>query len=94
MSDQTNTENVKVVVRVRPLSETEKNSNFKNIISVDSVNNSIKIASTNAGNGYNDVEKIFTFDHVFGPTSTQVYDCQVLNCVPNVQLRFFFVSLP
>ncbi len=70
-------ENVKVVVRVRPLSETEKTAGYKTVVKVDSVNNSIILrAQNNGANGtgqsYNDVDRSFVFDSVFGQESSQV----------------------
>ena len=36
-------ENVKVVVRVRPMNDTEKNQDFRNIVRVDTINGSIQV---------------------------------------------------
>lgn len=65
-------ENVSVVVRVRPMSESEKTQSFKNVVTADGVSNSIKINNPNAGNSYNDLERSFTFDHVFASETSQV----------------------
>jgi hypothetical protein len=40
-------ENVKVVVRVRPLNEKELAADYRNIISVDSINGSVKLSHLN-----------------------------------------------
>ena len=65
-------ENVKVVVRVRPLSESEKNTGYFNIVTVDSVNNGITISNKNVASSINEMDKTFTFDSVLGQESSQV----------------------
>ena len=40
-------ENVKVVVRVRPLNEKEMGADFRNIISVDSINGMVTLQNLN-----------------------------------------------
>ena len=40
-------ENVKVVVRVRPLNDKELAADYRNIISVDSINGSVKLSHLN-----------------------------------------------
>jgi len=40
-------ENVKVVVRVRPLNEKEMAADYRNIIQVDSINGTIKLSHLN-----------------------------------------------
>ncbi|XP_046644917.1 kinesin-like protein KIF3A [Daphnia pulicaria] len=84
-------ENVKVVVRVRPLSETEKTAGYKTVVKVDSVNNTIILrAQNNGANGtgqsYNDVDRSFVFDSVFGQESSQmeVYNHAARPLVQNV----------
>jgi len=63
-------ENVRVVVRVRPLNEKECNSAFKSIVNVDTVTNTVIVNNPNAQAG--EPPKTFTFDLVFGPDSKQV----------------------
>lgn len=72
-------ENVKVVVRVRPLSESERTAGYKTVVKVDSVNNCVILRSQNNGtNGgvaahsYNDIDRSFVFDSVFPQESSQV----------------------
>ena len=36
-------ENVRVVVRVRPMNDTEKNQDYRNIVQVDNINGSIQV---------------------------------------------------
>ena len=38
-------ENVRVVVRVRPMNDTEKNQDYRNIVHVDTINGSIQVHS-------------------------------------------------
>lgn len=85
MDTSPRSENVKVVVRVRPLSETEKTAGYKTVVKVDSVNNTIILRAQNSGanaigQSYNDVDRSFVFDSVFQQESSQV-------CFPCV---FFF----
>ena len=77
MDTSPRSENVKVVVRVRPLSETEKSAGYKTVVKVDSVNNTIILRAQNnsansVGQSYNDVDRSFVFDSVFGQESSQV----------------------
>ncbi|XP_065335163.1 kinesin-like protein KIF3A isoform X2 [Cloeon dipterum] len=62
-------ENVRVVVRVRPMNEKETTSAFKSIVNADSVSNNITVTNPNAQAG--EPPKSFTFDLVFGPDSKQ-----------------------
>ncbi|XP_018311135.1 kinesin-like protein KIF3A [Mycetomoellerius zeteki] len=63
-------ENVRVVVRVRPLSSKEFDVHCKNIIDVDALNAEITIENPNAAQG--EPPKVFSFDAVFDTDSTQV----------------------
>lgn len=73
-------ENVKVVVRVRPLSQSEKAAGYKTVIKVDSVNSTIILNSQNhsslngsqSSHAYNEVDRSFVFDAVFPQDSSQV----------------------
>ena len=75
--DSPRTENVKVVVRVRPISVSEKNAGYKCVVKVDSVRNGIGVcnqisSSTSSSTSFNEMERTFHFDSVFGPESSQV----------------------
>ncbi|XP_049804535.1 kinesin-like protein KIF3A [Schistocerca nitens] len=63
-------ENVRVVVRVRPMNEKEKSSGYRQITTVDSVNATISVVNPQA----DELEppKIFTFDVVFDTDATQL----------------------
>jgi len=65
---QENSDNVKVVVRCRPMNEKEKGSNFHQIVKIDEVRGQVIVEGRNA----NEVEKTFTFDTVFSTDSKQV----------------------
>lgn len=69
-SDEGVVENVRVVVRVRPLSEKEKLSGYRQITTVDSVNATILIVNPQAAE--HEPPKSFTFDIVFDTDSTQL----------------------
>jgi len=62
----TSDDNVKVIVRCRPLNSTEKSNGNKSIVECDENNGQIQV--TKKG----DQPKLFTFDTVFGPESRQV----------------------
>ena len=62
----TSDDNVKVIVRCRPLNSTEKSNGNKSIVECDENNGQITV--TKKG----DQPKLFTFDTVFGPESRQV----------------------
>lgn len=63
-------ENVRVVVRVRPMNEKESAAGYRNIVEVDSVNGTVIVTNPHASSG--EPPKTFTFDLVFGPDSKQV----------------------
>ena len=65
-------ENVKVVVRVRPISESEKKAGHTIIVEVDGVNNGITICNKSMSTSVNELEKTFAFDEVFNQESSQV----------------------
>ena len=64
-------ENVKVVVRVRPLNDSEMHSDYRNIIHVDAINGTVKLENLNQSR--ESPPKIFTFDTVFPPDVKQVW---------------------
>ncbi|KAL4002681.1 Kinesin motor domain family protein [Acanthocheilonema viteae] len=76
-------DNVRVMVRCRPLNHMECEQGHKKIVSVDSVNNSVFV--TNPNNGQ-EPPRIFTFDAVFGEDSDQfsVYNIAARHIVDNV----------
>nr|XP_003920652.1 kinesin-like protein KIF3A isoform X2 [Saimiri boliviensis boliviensis] len=62
-------DNVKVVVRCRPLNEREKSMCYKQAVSVDEMRGTITVHKTDISN---EPPKTFTFDTVFGPESKQL----------------------
>ena len=69
-------ENVKVVVRVRPLNDSEMHSDYRNIVHVDAINGTVKLENLNQAR--ESPPKIFTFDTVFPPDVKQVIICLYL----------------
>jgi len=63
-------ENVRVVVRVRPMNTKEKESNHSSIVSVNRINGSISVK--NPQGGHQDPPKVFSFDIVFDTDSKQM----------------------
>ena len=61
-------DNVRVVVRCRPLNEKEKGMNCKVAVKCDEVRGTVSITTEGKGG---DPPKVFTFDRVFGPESKQ-----------------------
>ena len=64
-------ENVKVVVRVRPLNDSEKSSDYRSIVHVDIINGMVKLENVSSLVRENP-PKVFTFDTVFPPDVKQV----------------------
>ena len=64
-------ENVKVVVRVRPLNDSEKSSDFRSIVHVECINGMVKLE--NVSSSRENPPKVFTFDTVFPPEVKQVH---------------------
>nr|CAD2208809.1 unnamed protein product [Meloidogyne enterolobii] len=67
--------NVQVVVRVRPLSESERFSGNKNIVSCDFGGKTVSLKNVNASDSLRFIQgqKCFgSYDKVFGPESTQI----------------------
>ncbi|XP_063086671.1 kinesin-like protein KIF3A isoform X8 [Cavia porcellus] len=62
-------DNVKVVVRCRPLNERERSMFYKQAVSVDEMRGTITVHKTDSSN---EPPKTFTFDTVFGPESKQL----------------------
>ncbi|KAL1428849.1 hypothetical protein MTO96_002567 [Rhipicephalus appendiculatus] len=64
-------ENIRVVVRCRPLSEKEQAAGCQDIVTVDTVQGTVLV--TNPSGAHGDVPpKMFTFDTVFDVNSKQV----------------------
>lgn len=63
-------ENVRVVVRVRPLDRNELDSGFENVVKVDKSNRCIIVTKPNAP--ASEPPKLYNFDNVFAENSTQV----------------------
>ncbi|KAL1380260.1 hypothetical protein pipiens_014339 [Culex pipiens pipiens] len=63
-------ENVRVVVRVRPMDKNELDSGSQNIIKTDKSNRCITVYKPNANSS--EPPKVYFFDNVFGEESTQV----------------------
>ncbi|XP_018789911.1 PREDICTED: kinesin-like protein KIF3A [Bactrocera latifrons] len=62
-------ENVRVVVRVRPMEKSELNSGATNVIQVDKINRAITAVKPNAAN---EPPKTYYFDNVFSSDSNQL----------------------
>jgi kinesin family protein 3/17 len=74
MCEDGEVENVRVVVRVRPLSEKEIEAGYQQITKVDTVNKTVTVENPQAVDG--EPPKTFTFDVVFDTDSRQVsYRC-------------------
>lgn len=73
-------ENVKVVVRVRPLNSNETKEGFKMITKVNTIDGTIKVEQPRKDPANLDTPaKIFTFDTVFAPEVKQVNENQTLH---------------
>lgn len=76
-------ENVRVVVRVRPMDKAERLACSQNVVTVDKQNRCISVAkppghhqssSSSSSNGSSEPPKVYYFDSVFGDDSSQVSD--------------------
>lgn len=67
-------ENVRVVVRVRPMDQAEIDSGSANVVKVDKLNRCINVTKINASSSsaMSEPPKRYYFDNVFGEDSTQV----------------------
>lgn len=67
-------ENVRVVVRVRPMDQAEIDSGSANVVKVDKLNRCINVTKINASSSsaVSEPPKRYYFDNVFGEDSTQV----------------------
>lgn len=63
-------ENVRVVIRVRPMDKLELDAGANNIVKVDKINRSITVTKPNSSPG--EPPKVYYFDNVYGEESTQV----------------------
>lgn len=77
-------DNVRVVVRCRPLNEKEKNMKCPMAVKCDEVRGSVTVNQSESRSG--DQPKVFTFDRVFGPESkqTDVYNDTARSIVESV----------
>lgn len=62
-------ENVRVVIRVRPLGKKEKAEGCRNIVTIDGQENVINLTKNDSNN---EKSKTFKFDHIFPEDSSQV----------------------
>lgn len=62
-------ENVRVVIRVRPLTKKEKAEGCRNIVTIDRQENVINLTKADSNN---EKSKTFKFDHIFPEDSSQV----------------------
>ncbi|XP_035682525.1 kinesin-like protein KIF3A isoform X4 [Branchiostoma floridae] len=62
-------DNVRVVVRCRPMNEKEVREQYKQVVKIDEVTGQVTVTKPNSPN---EPPKQFTFDTVFGPDSKQV----------------------
>uniref|UniRef100_A0A1B0CZ50 Uncharacterized protein n=1 Tax=Phlebotomus papatasi TaxID=29031 RepID=A0A1B0CZ50_PHLPP len=63
-------ENVRVVIRVRPMDKLELDAGANNIVKVDKINRSITVTKPNSSPG--EPPKVYYFDNVYGEESTQL----------------------
>ncbi|XP_013384614.1 kinesin-like protein KIF3A isoform X1 [Lingula anatina] len=68
--DPKDSDNVRVVVRCRPINSKEKDSGCKLTVNIDEVRGTVTVQNPNAPQG--EPPKVFTFDTVFGMESKQV----------------------
>ncbi|XP_037906413.1 kinesin-like protein KIF3A [Hermetia illucens] len=69
-TEQGELENVRVVVRVRPMDKQEIESGTQNIVKVDKINRSVTVLKPGAT--ANEPPKTYYFDNVFGEDSSQI----------------------
>ncbi|XP_059621248.1 kinesin-like protein KIF3A isoform X1 [Phlebotomus argentipes] len=63
-------ENVRVVIRVRPMDKLEMDAGANNIVKVDKLNRSITVTKPSSNSG--EPPKVYYFDNVYGEESTQI----------------------
>lgn len=80
-------ENVRVVVRVRPMDLAEIDSGSANVVKVDKLNRCINVTKINASssNAVSEPPKRYYFDNVFGEDSTQV-------CIDSIHFLNFLLA--
>lgn len=69
-ADNGEVENVRVVVRIRPMDQSELDAGSENVVRVDRLNRSITVEKPQAS--ASEPPKIYYFDNVFDGDSTQV----------------------
>ncbi|VDN55210.1 unnamed protein product [Dracunculus medinensis] len=76
-------DNVRVIVRCRPLSEVELENGFKSVVNIDHDSHSVCVSNPNAPQ---DPPRCFTFDSVFGEDADQlsIYNIAARPIVDNV----------
>lgn len=62
-------DNVKVAIRLRPLSDKETQRNMKEAVKLDQLSGQVMVKNPKA---HGEIEKTFTFDTVLGPETKQV----------------------
>ncbi len=85
-SEDPSSDNVRVVVRSRPMSTQESSKGNADIVHVDQINNVVRLEQRNKVRDSPD--KFFTFDAVFGPDSKQVRGQRIIAVIQ----RCVFVS--
>lgn len=67
-------ENVRVVVRVRPMDRMERNAGNQNVVIVDKLNRCISVTKPpgQSSSSSSEPPKVYYFDSVFGDDSSQV----------------------
>lgn len=78
-------DNVKVIVRVRPLDPTEVSRNYRNVVDVDAINGTITLKNPDPMTPC--PPKEFAFDNVFDRDSKQVHTFLFKK---NFEIQFYF----
>ena len=73
-------ENVRVVVRVRPLDVHERQEGCQNVVTVEKLSRAITVLKPNSGTGVAEPPKVYYFDNVFAEDSSQVRSPSVVVC--------------
>lgn len=65
-------ENVRVVVRVRPMDKSERATGSENVVRVEKGSRSVTVTRPHQGSSAAEPPKVYYFDNVFGADSSQV----------------------
>lgn len=65
-------ENVRVVVRVRPMDKLERTAGSENVVRVEKASRSVTVTKPHQGSAAAEPPKVYFFDNVFGAESSQV----------------------